>query len=860
MDEAKHETNLHGVVQGFVQGEQNTITFIYQGAKERSGQIDWNLRLIPAKDLRSESLKLGDAAAAKFHYIITPIQAVYNEAIQALHDASAEREHIKHGILVLGESNSGKTRLAFEALREVLPSWPVLRWRPDYTMDDAPSVEFLREKPLVIFIDDLQDYAPASMRVKDIEGRSLLIDPRATSLRSLLETLYQAAQHIVVVATCRNEDKLRVQASLDWLIFQLKNIVIPSFNEDAEDPKAVQVITEFQKHGTIYIEDWDGTLGSLVLGLSTKNSQYLNLPTSTSRILQAMKLLTLTNTRVHTERRIRAVCAEIFGEKQFLENEQIWQESVSQLTQMQFVKEEIDEDNQEMVMLIRKDIYFEKVITDYPQYHRPYQLERDFVKLRKVFVELEDIQALLNLGLVQLTKEKHDEALKTFDCALALAPDSALLWELKALPYGIEGGLKGPEEGLTTINHALSLDSERTTAWSFKGTMLLALKRHEEALAAFDRALVLDPNNDYAWLRKGNTLEDLERHEEALAAFDQALVLNPTNTETWFFKGGTLRALERHEEALAALNQDLALNPTNVEAWIFKGDMLRALERHEEALAAFDHVLALDPTRADAWAYKGIILKRLERYEEALAAFDQALTLASSSAETWYNRGTTLEALERYEEALAAFDHILALDPTHADAWTFKGLTLIKLEQLEKALAAFDRALALDPDHAGVWYHKGIVLGGLAQPAEAVVALDHALALDPNNMDAWAFKARMHGIFEQPEEALAAFNRSLELDPVNASNWFLKGMMLVVLEQPEEALVAFDRSLTLDPTHADAWYHKGRVLNELKRYNEALVALDQALVFDPRNAEALRQKNIGLKKLRHKTQHRRRAD
>ncbi len=63
------------------------------------------------------------------------------KAIQGLQDTRGETEHAKRGILVLGESNSVKTRLALEVLRKILPDWLFLRWRPDYTMDNAPTVE-----------------------------------------------------------------------------------------------------------------------------------------------------------------------------------------------------------------------------------------------------------------------------------------------------------------------------------------------------------------------------------------------------------------------------------------------------------------------------------------------------------------------------------------------------------------------------------------------------------------------------------------------------------------------------------------------------------------------------------------------
>src|SRR2546421_2602048 len=67
------------------------------------------------------NFSMGDDQAANFHYITTPIQDAFEKARGALRDASTGAV-AKRGILIIGESNVGKTRLAFEALVQTLPN------------------------------------------------------------------------------------------------------------------------------------------------------------------------------------------------------------------------------------------------------------------------------------------------------------------------------------------------------------------------------------------------------------------------------------------------------------------------------------------------------------------------------------------------------------------------------------------------------------------------------------------------------------------------------------------------------------------------------------------------------------------
>jgi hypothetical protein len=70
------------------------------------------------------------------------------------------------------------------------------------------------------------------------------------------------------------EDVARVQAALGQLFIEMTVVPLGRFSPNAHDPEAAKIIADFQKHGSTHIEDWDGTLGSLVLGLSRKNDDY----------------------------------------------------------------------------------------------------------------------------------------------------------------------------------------------------------------------------------------------------------------------------------------------------------------------------------------------------------------------------------------------------------------------------------------------------------------------------------------------------------------------------------------------------------------------------------------------------------
>jgi tetratricopeptide (TPR) repeat protein len=688
------------------------------------------------QNLLSRSLNLGDDTAANFPYVITPLENVYNRTIRILQNASTQTTGSKRGVLLMGESNAGKTRLAYETIKAALPDWNVLRWRPDYIVDATLVSEASTKRNVVLFIDDLQDYiSPEHTH-----------DHRSIALRTLIETLLQNVQHIVIVATCRIEDKEHVQAELDWLLDQLTLVNVPSFNANKEDPQSLQAITEFQKRGTVLIDDWDGTLGSLVLGLSRKNSQYYALKKSqaaAAAVLRSMKLLRKGWTFNHTGHRVRAVCAGVFGEKGMLEHENVWRSIVDTLQTQQFIT--VDTNATEEMLVIRKDIYFEKVVTDYTC---PYQ---DFIRLREVLHEIEDAEALAELGIAFIAMKHYEDAISTFDQALLLNPDDtqSLLNKGAMLQQ-----LGQHNEALAIYNRLVMTEPKDALGLNLnKGSVLLNLSLYEEALEAYEQALAnfnQTPPSLYSpfilvsiWSGIGQTLDKLNRYEEALFAFNQALEIDPKNDTVWYHKGHTLLDQDQYADALAAFKEAISIDSTKASSWCAKGQALMELGQYEDALAAYNRVLEIDPKHEYSLANKSAVLFHLKRFNEMLDACEEGLEICPQNLTLLYNKGTALLNLERYEEEIEAFDKVLAINPEDISALLEKSAALNTLRRFQEALDVLDHVMSIDSKNLStqqylvLWSNRGAVLRNLGLFDSALDAFERALAIDPKRRNVW---------------------------------------------------------------------------------------------------------------------------
>jgi protein O-GlcNAc transferase len=87
--------------------------------------------------------------------------------------------------------------------------------------------------------------------------------------------------------------------------------------------------------------------------------------------------------------------------------------------------------------------------------------------------------------------------------------------------------LEWREEALTSFEQAVALAPDLAQAHGHRADVLSELGRNEEAVESYDRALALAPNVIEDWFSRGVALIALGRYEEAVASFDRVLTLKP---------------------------------------------------------------------------------------------------------------------------------------------------------------------------------------------------------------------------------------------------------------------------------------------------------------------------------------------
>ena len=217
------------------------------------------------------------------------------------------------------------------------------------------------------------------------------------------------------------------------------------------------------------------------------------------------------------------------------------------------------------------------------------------------------------------------------------------------------------EEAIKHYDQAIDINPQSVNAYNNRGNAKRALGRHRDAIADYDQAIDINPQSANAYNNRGNAKCALGRHHDAIADYDQVISINSQYAEAYNNRGNAKCALGRHHDAIADYDQAISINSQYAEAYSNRGNAKRILGRHRDAITDYDQAISINSQYAEAYYNRGIAKVALGQHHDAIADYDQAILIHPHFAEAYYNRGNIYKAIGKYENARTDLQHTFEL-------------------------------------------------------------------------------------------------------------------------------------------------------------------------------------------------------
>jgi tetratricopeptide (TPR) repeat protein len=137
-----------------------------------------------------------------------------------------------------------------------------------------------------------------------------------------------------------------------------------------------------------------------------------------------------------------------------------------------------------------------------------------------------------------------------------------------------------------------------------------------------------------------------------------------------------------------------------------------------------------------------------------------------AAAEKAFVEGARAQEAKQLSEAAAAYRRATQADPAYFDAYYNLGVVSVQTGNLPQALAAYDTALTIQPDSRDARFNFALALRQANYPVDAANELEKVVAKSPNDVNAHYVLASTYAVqLRQTAKAREHYQKVLELNP-----------------------------------------------------------------------------------------------
>jgi len=156
------------------------------------------------------------------------------------------------------------------------------------------------------------------------------------------------------------------------------------------------------------------------------------------------------------------------------------------------------------------------------------------------------------------------------------------------------------DEAVVSFDQALAMQADFAEAFCGRGIALKGLAQLDAAIASYDRAIALNPGFAQAYYNRAIALQDKGQDDAALASYDRAIEARPDYARAYAARANALLKTGRADAAVADCDRALAIDPEFADGHAFRGAALVALKRIDETLVSYNRAIALKPDYIEA--------------------------------------------------------------------------------------------------------------------------------------------------------------------------------------------------------------------------------------------------------------------
>jgi tetratricopeptide (TPR) repeat protein len=433
----------------------------------------------------------------------------------------------------------------------------------------------------------------------------------------------------------------------------------------------------------------------------------------------------------------------------------------------------------------------------------------------------ENLDAKSKLGNYYLisTPPQTDEAQKVLDDVFARDANFIEGHILKASLLAAKGS---PEtEVVGAINHAISLNPNRTESYLSLSRYFIKLNKTDEAEKAIQKGISVNQNAALGYIAYARFLDYADRAPgEAEAQYKKAIEVESNNVEAREAIADFYVGQKQLEKAETAYKELVQIQENSPESRLQLANFYLQIKRENEAVNVLNQIIAESPEYVRARYRLGEIHLDRKDYEQTAAQVEELLKLNNNDVQALMLRARLRIQESKAEEAVKDLEEILKKQPSQKDALFYMTQARLALGQVDQARAFIGDLEKYHPNYLKTKVLKIQASFTAGEPENALRGANELL------------------------EAIKNFNPNVETTAQNLEELRLRaltarGLAFLELGKLVEARADLQEIARLSPNSSSALVNLARVSTTERKLPEALELYEKAIALDGRNFDAL---------------------
>ncbi|MFL5328303.1 MAG: protein kinase domain-containing protein [Gemmataceae bacterium] len=376
------------------------------------------------------------------------------------------------------------------------------------------------------------------------------------------------------------------------------------------------------------------------------------------------------------------------------------------------------------------------------------------------------------LGETCMTLNRHGEAVRYFNAALAARPENTFV--MTSVAWALSD-LSQWKESEVICRHVTQIQPGFHWAHGLLGYVLHHQQQNEEAITETRKAMELSPTSWWWMNNLGSYHNDLKHLAEAEEYYRKALVLTPEAPMPLQNLTRLLQEQNRKEEITKLCRDMVGRQPNSLLAHINLAKQSGDTKDYDDAIACFRRKLAKGPLDADTVNPLADALRQNGRKPDAFQVLREAIPTSRDSSKLLVKLAFDSTAPADIDAALANLREELKTNHPRAGARNNLASFLRMRRRYAEAEAVVREAIRLTPDDRQSYLECNHILTDMGRRTEAVIVVRDGLTHLPNDSELWYFLGFHLQELGRPREALDALQRAVQLDQNRRLAWNLLG-------------------------------------------------------------------------------------